>query len=1018
MAHKLENRMDSAAETNFIEITKIKEFPMNIDSPMSISFSYPLLGIVVSSDKIITFDFETRATITLERKANHEENVVMCSSITQDKTHIATGHSDGEIVLWSIQSRTMTCATKLSDPITYIAFGSSTFAMLHSDSNGTLCKSLFSQNIFKKSVSTQVLHSFDQPLTALAVQFSMAFVSTSMETLAYSLSPDFQLVWADNSPSSCFAFLENNEGRFIARGVGHNVFLSMIDGSNKRIIEFSHTPSVVSVLNINSVLVLFNGFCEMSVGSRRFRRAVPQGRSLAHKDRIFIVGSDLVQLSLVSLQQRVDNYIKEGNWRVAFEQISNPDDVSNFPSLLNSYVQSNSFDASYLLSIVDRFGVVDYIVQMMFPSKKEEILLAFVDKIYTNWPLTISFIFEITKICPDEKLIPFLGKIEIHLDWLQQIFTVCYNKGYYDTMISIALEYCSDYYLALKLSYHDKKIDKVYGLLKDILSLSSAQFINDGLAFLLESDLSFFLSNNQTEAQYILFAYFDIVVSKGGDITNYINHFCSFMSEDSILWIPLSTTIIDKRIILNTVSFQNSIRHIFSIPNEHNVNNRQQLFAFLLSSNQITDLRLFLGLARTYRFNNIQFDIIALLHDAEELISFIIENKLQSFSDSFNKVVPDITLKKKAYERHCRILLSVNPDEFCVDIWAFGDFELIHNVYHLVKESKSHTWHLLKRLFTHSEFFSVALEDEFTSYITFLSYYYPNNLLDTLKQMPNIPVEKALQICQTKGIIDAFLFLCQLTHDMDKALEFGTVSLQNSLMTDQDPSVVTQIITFLSGCSSYPEFRNLCDKFMESFQLPLFAFLSTPEKLSSVTSLLSQYVQSMILIVDPVFLAEQFSKHFSFLPFKDSRPILKTFFLTLNEKNQFSHTYSQIVKHESVEKQINHIKSKSRGAQYTALKCISCGLPFTHEPAVAAPCGHTFHFSCTSNAWCPVCNSPFTVPKITPVFTQIMGIIDKFEEIVDQKKSETVEQIEPSDIPPGTSLSKPRVGNDTITLYK
>ena len=240
-------------ETNFIVTTKINEFPMKDLSPMAIAFNYPILAVVTSSNHIVTFNFETKITIHLERQTA-TDNPALCADISKDKTQIATGHADGEVVLWSLQTRTAVLSQKTSEPISYIAFGTD-LNIFHCDSNGSLCRTSITQNIFKRSVNTTVLYNFDQPLTALRVHENIIYVSTCAETIAFLYQPEFKVLWTDNAASSCFAFLQTPTVKLIGRGVGHSVVISDFNGVTKKIVEFSQTPNVVSLLlqtpNIN-----------------------------------------------------------------------------------------------------------------------------------------------------------------------------------------------------------------------------------------------------------------------------------------------------------------------------------------------------------------------------------------------------------------------------------------------------------------------------------------------------------------------------------------------------------------------------------------------------------------------------------------------------------------------------------------------------------------------------------------------------------------------------------------------
>ena len=209
----------------------------------------------------------------------------------------------------------------------------------------------------------------------------------------------------------------------------------------------------------------------MAVGTtRRFKRQVPKGLSLAYKDKIYIAGSELMQLSLASVSQRVDNYIQEGNWTMAFAQISSPDDVDDLTGLLHQYILCDKFDPSVLFKVVEKMKMTDFVVQMMFIHKKEEIFAAFIDSGITNWKLTLEFILEIAEATKDdEKLIKFLSSVELNIEWLQRIFVLCFDRGFIDLMIHLSIEYCGDFYIALLLSEYSHNYAKEHELLNSAL---------------------------------------------------------------------------------------------------------------------------------------------------------------------------------------------------------------------------------------------------------------------------------------------------------------------------------------------------------------------------------------------------------------------------------------------------------------------------------------------------------------------------------------------------------------------
>ena len=273
--------------------------------------------------------------------------------------------------------------------------------------------------------------------------------------------------------------------------------------------------------------------------------------------------------------------------------------------------------------------------------------------------------------------------------------------------------------------------------------------------------------------------------------------------------------------------------------------------------------------------------------------------------------------------------------------------------------------------------------------------------------MPNIPVEKILGVCLERIILECVLYLCLMTQEIERGTNFAVDSLLNSLMEGGDQAVVREVITFLSGIKGHPDHDDIWAKFLSVFQLPVYAV--TEHGKSNVISLLGDFVQAMTLVVNPVFVTQQFSSLFSFLPFKDGRPLIARLFRAIREKNEFTRTFSRIVKEEAIEAQLNRERDLGRGFNYDAVRCASRGQKICACNAFASHCGHVFHSECAKSAWCPICRVSFRYEEGTSSIPHATTLLSMFEESAEKKIDETL-------ISSHQTLCKPQAIASTISL--
>ncbi|OHT07816.1 hypothetical protein TRFO_23854 [Tritrichomonas foetus] len=979
-------------ESNFILITKINEFPMNEIVPMSVAYSYPFIAIVTAPTEILLFNLETRITSKLERKTIYTESVVLCSVISDDKSFIATGHNDsygGEVVLWSLSSLTEVFSFRLNEGVSQVQFGLTSDSILHSDSMGVLTLSTITTKFFKKVVTHQVFRDFGSPLVTMAVHKRHLFTSSSNLTQCFTL--DFfkdNEVWRESEPSNCFAFLDTPNENYVARGVGHDVIVTTLNGKNPHTYEFSRTPNVISFIDLNTILVLFAGNCEMIRENIRFHRKVPPGIALALSDRIFIAGQDLLQLSLASVEQRVDHYITENEWGKAFEQISSAKEIPNIYDFFNKFINSNSFDPEILFKNVDRLQKTDFIIDCKFTEKNELILNAFAESDYIKWNLTEKFIEKlISEVKDDDKLSGFLMKIEINRRWLPNIYQLLLKRNMLSTVSQLALVYSCDYFVNLLIAHYQENFCEIHRLL-DILLMSEKLSPQSAISYLESVDLTYFVAFNKENAIKILSFAFDYLINHRLSCQILVNKVIPAIDkDDEDAWKKLVTLVTTKSVLIQEDLIPYIENYVYA--SNCDKTTRGDLLVYLLASSQITDTQRALDLVRNSGLQSCELAIIISIHDVDEYFSYIVDNKKSSFRSDLYKVVKDTSELKKIYIEKAHLLMSVNPDEFCEEVVKLENVQMIHEIYDILSKNKVLTWHFMKRVFCRPEFTESATSEEVLTYITFLARYNPSGVYSALKAFHNIPLDQMLEICKKHGIVDATLYLCGLSYDFDGALKFGTAALETSLMENQSSLIVSQICNYLT--STYQEDKiTVWLKFLATFQIPIYVYYcdpekASPEKLEPILELLGVFLDSMIRDLDSAtIVATKFIDMFSFLPFQVARSIITRFFKSIREKNQFSGTLVQIEKFEAVNIQMNRLQDLAQGKEYDGIRCANCGKLLGQSDAVAYHCGHVFHAQCSTSGWCKICEVSIErsekPTEATPDVSKQLVTLDQFSD--------------------------------------
>lgn len=1017
-----------AEECNFIVISKINELSMENLSPMSIAFSYPILALCVTSSKIVIFNIEHREGSIVERKTPAPvDSVVLCSAISNDLQYLITGHSDGEIVLWQISNGQIIVTTQVPEFPSFICFSSNSSTFVYADSNGLLYKCQVVTSIFKKAITVLSFFNFEAPLTALASNQNFIFASSSVGTTVFNSQQDFSILWSDQDCASCFAFrnIPNSQTFLVARGVDHNVIITDQYDNDRRNLLFGGTPLTISMMANDSILVLFKGSCEMIVAGRRFKKTVPNGIALSNGDRIFIANDkDFLQLTLASVKDRVDEYISEGNWAMVFDQIQSPDDVPDLGTIFLEYIHSDKFEPDILIKAAERLQFCDFVISQIHEKK---LLTSFIDSNISNWRLTLDFVMAAIDNCNDnQKIISFLTTNELKLDWIESIFNVCIKRNLLDVISTISQDYFINPALIFKIDELSHNYESIFARLDALFigqdpspSSQNGKFI--GLFKTTQSNISSSQQkfNQNAAINWLIQAYlpslldfdinhsnniFSIIISDFGNdprMLQLICHLSEALPISSPLWINIGTFFLKNRFPIvkiyeytfaNAENIMNNI-DAFIFTHEGDGDIREQLLLWHISSylslkaNDSTisvkvDLKRYTQLSRAVHFEKAEFEIIKERHSLDDLITYLITYKKESFDKYMSIVEPNISNQQIALLKYSKLFFIINPDEYCNRIFTMlnnlsssdensiqseGDApSFFHKIAKSLSAESDVYYNFLKRMFAFPDFILSISEEEIIDYIIFLIQYHPDKVYPMLRTLQNIPVDKLLKFCQSNGIVDATLYLCKITHDIDRGVNFGTLTLQDYLMAEPNQelcsSVISQIATFLSDCRNEKNINEIWLKFLKAFQMPIYYFLFTKpdhDRFVVIRDLLLLFIHSMILSVDSVDAAKSVTQYFAFVPFVEARPILVSLFKVIHEKNQFSATFAQIVKNEAVVKQNARIHSTACGNLYDAERCPNCGKFLGQGDAFAAPCGHVMHVECAQNHWCQLCQCEF-----------------------------------------------------------
>jgi hypothetical protein len=250
-----------------------------------------------------------------------------------------------------------------------------------------------------------------------------------------------------------------------------------------------------------------------------------------------------------------------------------------------------------------------------------------------------------------------------------------------------------------------------------------------------------------------------------------------------------------------------------------------------------------------------------------------------------------------------------------------------------------------------------------TAFVALACRFRPGEVAEIVRGMAGVPVRDVLPICEEFGIVDATLFLCELSKDMGRAREVGFRELEQALFRGEAMPVCEQIFSFFVDKKDGK--TELWEHFLGAFALPLFAAMEDQKKLGVVVDVLRIFLKKMIGDVESAkTVARAFADQFAFVPFRIARLLIFDIFRAIREKVEFAGALADVVRAEAVDAQAARMRELAAGVKCDAVRCPRCGKMLGQGAAVAAGCGHVFHKACATERHCEKCNADFAEPQL------------------------------------------------------
>ncbi|KAI5491260.1 VPS8 subunit of corvet complex family, partial [Trichomonas vaginalis G3] len=767
--------------SDFLNIITRNEFVLGSKSPLSLSVNFPICSLAYSSKEISIFDLEKLTTKNITRQSAPLDSVIICSDISPNKNLVATGHSDGEIVIWLIDDQNILITTKTNDTVMQIRFINQN-TLIHSDSNGIVYTSTISTKLFKKQITTVQLYDFLQPLTCLSVYNSQIFLSTSSNIHVFKLTPAFQMIYESDSSALQFSFSKDT----IACINGHSVTLMTTDCKPIKQIKFHGTPQSIAVIDDVTTLAIYNGTLELIIGSQVFKGAAPNGLSYSSGDKIIVVGNKIFICTLADVKDRVNALIKKDNWSDAFSQIIS-NNVLDLRKYLIMYSKSEKFDINLLFSTCIRLECLDFLLDLPFDNEKNEMIVKYLieSKKFSNIEIPRKIIEKIfnsdlikniktqnssenqnsndknssdvntdnnneqnqntendnknTKQenekseggITEQSICEYIMRSPLKLNTIDTILYESITK--LPRLASdLCLYYLGDLYLSLLLNTLYKNWSLIIQILKEMLINNTTQTnIKNSIEYLITEDIKEITSQYPDEMDEI----FCTAISLDHRTQELCEMTMPNIRLDSTCWDLITSSILIGKIEITDNNFY-LIFAFLSLQNQRLFKLRQEVLKIILKKDKVNKKHL-LVCSQLGNFQEIEFEIIKKLQNPEILILSLIDHKLTSYKDLLKETVKDKI--NDCLLMYYRWLIRLNAQEFSELCIETQNMNFIYQIHKTLLSDKVCHWHFLKYLFL-SDWACYNSNDEMIfSYLIYLSKYNPQKIVSEIPRMKSIP---------------------------------------------------------------------------------------------------------------------------------------------------------------------------------------------------------------------------------------------------------------------------------------
>jgi hypothetical protein len=381
----------------------------------------------------------------------------------------------------------------------------------------------------------------------------------------------------------------------------------------------------------------------------------------------------------------------------------------------------------------------------------------------------------------------------------------------------------------------------------------------------------------------------------------------------------------------------------------------QTLLVKIGTRNEVTRQR-WLHLAERRELTHIQS---LLINNLDDYLHFIGVNpvafrvRLMSFIE--DRRLKDILMNPKYRDR----LMAISSEDYADVAWEVGGLTFVRSIATSMLSDQRlavHFFHFFDASKNKPAFLESATQQELRVYMSSLARYYPERVLEFVKMLTVEP-GPYLNECTSRGIVDASLYICEVTGDREVAKEFAARAIEAKLLDGREDGVVDEVIRYLAGLPE--DGTDSWIDCLKAFQLPVFKFLNQEYALVEVLRHLGKFLDAMIPFRAVTGewtrdVANAFVTSFGFLPLRHARPIMVRMFKSIHEKGDFTATLQAIIRDQAITNQSARIKALNDGLIIDATHCLVCGKKLGEGDAITPGCGHAIHERCRNSGVCPV----------------------------------------------------------------